>query len=85
VTPEERSLRGRIGAFALHSRGLTNTGPARAAFFERFEREVDPEGTLAPKVRARRADQARRAHMARLALLSSQARRARSARRSRSR
>ncbi|MGH3574069.1 MAG: hypothetical protein ACRDUW_19985 [Pseudonocardiaceae bacterium] len=44
----------------------------------RFERQVDPDNTLAPAERARRAEAARRAHMQRLALASSKARRARS-------
>ena len=35
------------------------TAPARAALFEKFEREVDPDGTLHPAERARRAEQAR--------------------------
>jgi hypothetical protein len=43
----------------------------------RFEKQVDPDGTLDPVERARRADQAMRAHMARLALKSAQARRRR--------
>ncbi|MDH4283496.1 MAG: hypothetical protein OEV36_12635, partial [Myxococcales bacterium] len=67
-------LRGRIGALVVHARGHTNTGPARAAFHTKFEREVDPEGILAPEERARRADYARRAHMSRLALASAVAR-----------
>ena len=41
----------------------------------RFEKEVDPDGVLAPEERARRADQAKKAYFARLALLSAQKRR----------
>ncbi|WP_245612650.1 hypothetical protein [Actinotalea ferrariae] len=41
----------------------------------KFERQVDPEGTLAPDERARRAEHARKAHFARLALKSARARR----------
>jgi hypothetical protein len=42
---------------------------------QRFERQVDPDGTLKPVERRRRAEQAMRAHMAGLALRSAQARR----------
>lgn len=75
MTPAERKLRGQLGAFAIHSRGLTNTGPARAAFLSRFELAVDPDGTLDPVERAKRADYARRAHFTRMALRSARARR----------
>lgn len=50
---------------------------AREAFDARFEREVDPDGTLSPQERARRAAHARKAYFARLALKSAQARRKR--------
>jgi hypothetical protein len=42
---------------------------------QRYEREVDPDGTLDPRERARRAEYAMRAHMSRLALRSVQVRR----------
>jgi len=74
LTPEQRSLRARIGAFALHAQGGTSTRAGTAAFLSRFEREVDPDGTLAPEERARRATLARKAYFARLALASSRAR-----------
>jgi len=74
LTPGQRSLRARIAAHALHAAGRTNTGPASAAFLRRFEREVDPEGQLAPDVRARRAEHALAAHMAALSLKASRAR-----------
>jgi hypothetical protein len=45
------------------------TAPARAAFLARFEREVDPDGTLDPAERERRATEARTAHFARLSAL----------------
>jgi len=63
-----------MAAFAQHSKGRTNTGPARAAFNDRFEREVDPEGVLSPSERARRADFARKAYFTRLAYRSARAR-----------
>lgn len=81
----ERSLRGRIGAYRLHAThdSRETSAPGRAAFLARFEREVDPDGTLTPAERARRAAQARSAHFARLAYLSARARRKRARRRSR--
>jgi hypothetical protein len=68
-----RSLRGKLGAhvrFAGSSREerIAATAPARAAFLARFEREVDPDGTLDPAERALRARHARAAHMIRLRL-----------------
>jgi hypothetical protein len=53
------------------------TAPARAALLSSFERQVDPDGSLDPIERARRAEHARKAHLLRLALKSAQARRAR--------
>ena len=41
----------------------------------RFEREVDPDGTLAPDERACRAEHLRKAHFTRLALASAKSRR----------
>ncbi len=41
---------------------------------DRFEKQVDPEGVLDPKERARRAEHARKAHSLGLALKSAQAR-----------
>lgn len=78
LSPEERSLRARIGAHALHgshdSRGLTAN--ARAAFLQRFVDQVDQESPGLPEgERLRRAEHLLRAHMARLALRSSKARR----------
>ncbi len=79
LTPAERSLRGRIGAYVLHSRYDSRelTKAARAAFESKFEREVDPDGVLPLEERLRRAEMARRAHYARLALASAEARRKR--------
>lgn len=75
LSPKERSLRARLAAHELHAQGKTNTAPARKAFLERFEREVDPEGKLDPAERARRAEHAKSAYFARLALKSARARR----------
>ena len=75
MTPAERTLRGRIGAYSLHAQGGTNTAPARRAFLSKFEKEVDPDGVLAEPERQRRARLARKAHFARLGLKSAKKRR----------
>lgn len=54
------------------------TQPARQAFQDRFEREVDPDGVLRRAERARRAEALRKAYYTRLAYRSAQVRRARS-------
>ena len=73
------ALVGRIGAHALHARHDSReiTAPARRAFLDTFEQQADPDGTLDPAERARRAGHLRKAHFARLALKSAQARRRR--------
>jgi hypothetical protein len=43
------------------------TRPAREAFLQRFERQVDPNGTLPPEKRRQRAEHAKRAYMLQLA------------------
>lgn len=72
-----RAEAGRIG-------GLTTAGtrdaremsaPARKAWMDSWERKADPDLSLTPQERARRASALRRAHMARLAALSAKARR----------
>lgn len=80
LTPSERTLRSQIAAHESWSRTTdrtARTAKARAAALDRFERDVDPEGVLAPEERARRAEHARKAHFKRLALKSAQARRRR--------
>lgn len=68
--------RGRIGGLSTSSRHDPRqyTAAARRKFNERFEREVDPEGVLPSKERARRANAAKRAYFSRLALKSARAR-----------
>jgi hypothetical protein len=51
------------------------TANGRAAFLARFEAEVDPDGTLPPEERRRRAEHARSAYFTRLALAAVKARR----------
>ena len=43
------------------------TRPAREKFLQRFQPEVDPDGTLSVEERRRRAEHAKRAYMLRLA------------------
>jgi hypothetical protein len=78
LDPADMALRGRLGAFVLHSRydPRETTRKARQAFEERFLREVDPDGVLPEAERLRRAAAARRAYFARIALKSVRARRA---------
>jgi hypothetical protein len=77
-----RSLAGRLGGLALAATHDPReyTAAARAAFLDRFAREVDPEGVLPPQERARRAQAARKLYFTRLAYKSAQARRRRGTR-----
>lgn len=83
MTPEQRALRGRLGAAVLHSRYSSTdlTRPARRKFMERFVNEVDPHRRLPEPERCRRAEQARHAYFIRLAFASAKARATRAARR----
>jgi hypothetical protein len=75
----ERVLRARLAAHSLHAQvtdPAAHTAPARRAFLDRFEREVDPDGLLPAAERQRRAEHARKAYFLRLALASAKARRA---------
>jgi hypothetical protein len=78
LTPEQRSLRARLAVHESWARtddAAARTAPARKAFLDRFEKQVDPNGELPPAERTRRAEHARKAYFARLALKSAQARR----------
>lgn len=79
MTPAERRLSAKAAANQRWSRedGTRQGLILRRGFDAKFEREVDPEGLLAPDERARRAARAKKAHMQRLALKSAQARRLR--------
>jgi hypothetical protein len=77
-SPSELSLAARLAAHESWARTedpTVRTAPARQAFMERFEREVDPDGQMPPAERSRRAEHARSAYFARLALKSAEARR----------
>jgi len=80
VTPGQRVSRARLAAYALHAKydPRDTTAAARAAFLDRFEREVDPDGKLGIEERQRRAEAARKVYFTRMALRSAQARRERS-------
>jgi hypothetical protein len=74
-TPAQR---GRIGAHVSWARTAdraARTEPGRKGFLARFEREVDPDGVLPERERARRAEHALKAYMQRLALASAEQRR----------
>lgn len=76
LTPQQRSLRARMAAHAMHSKhdSRETSAAGRNAFLARFEHEVDPDGVLSPIERKRRAEHALKAHMAKLALKSARAR-----------
>lgn len=77
LTPSERTLRARLAAHASWANTAdraARTAPARRAYMKRFERQVDPDNSLDPAERARRAEHALRAQMTRAALRSAQAR-----------
>ena len=79
LTAEERTLRSRIAAHEMHARNDPRaiTEAARRAYLSHFEHLADPDGSLPPAERRRRAEHLRRAHMARLSLQAVRARRAR--------
>lgn len=76
LTPGQRRLRAQIAA---NTRWLSGDRAAqaeamKAGFLAKFEKQVDPDGTLAPEERARRAQTAMTLHMQRLAFKSSKVR-----------
>ena len=82
MSPAERTLRAQLAAhtsWANTTDRTARTARGREAFLAKFEAEVDPDGTLDPIERAKRAESARRAHFSRLALASAKARRERRA------
>ncbi len=77
LSPVERTLRARLAAHSMHAKhdARKTTANGRATFLARFEAEVDPDGTLPPDERRRRAEHARSAYFTRLALAAVKARR----------
>lgn len=79
-TATERTLLAQIAAHESWARTpdrSARTANARKAMLDSFERLVDPDGTLPPAERTKRAAHARKAHFKRMALKSAQARRRR--------
>ena len=71
MTPEQRRLRAQIAANTRWSRPMSRedqSDAARAAIYQRLEREVDPLGELPPDERDRRVRSAARALSAELNL-----------------
>jgi hypothetical protein len=77
MTPAERTLRARAAAYALHSQRDSRevTAKARAAFEDRFVRQVDPDKALPEAERQRRAECARKAYYIALSAKAARARR----------
>lgn len=77
MTDPVAATRGRIGGNTLAARTDMRqvAARARAGFYRKFEREVDPEGVLDPDERARRVQHAISAYYARLSLRAAEARR----------
>lgn len=64
-----RSLNGKIGAHESWARTKDRAGRtenARNAAFERFLKEVDPDGVMSTEDRVKAAENAQRAHMLRM-------------------
>ena len=71
-----RRIAAEISWARTHDRAA-RTRPAREAFIRRFEKEVDPDGTLPPEERRQRAEHAKRAYMLQLSKRSAAARKGR--------
>lgn len=72
LTPEQRAIRsrnGRIGAhesWARTKNRAARTENARVAAFERFLKQVDPDGEMSYEDRLKAAENAQHAHMLRM-------------------
>jgi hypothetical protein len=78
--PMVRDINRRIAAEISWARTrdrVARTRPAREMFLKRFEKEVDPDGTLPVEERRQRAEHAKRAYMLQLAKRSAAAGKAR--------
>ena len=79
-SPEQRALRASIAAHAMWANTTdysARTAKARKAALDRFERLADPDGTMDPIARARKAEHLRQVHYKRMTLTSLKARKAR--------
>lgn len=77
MTPEQRRLSARAASHASWAKTVDRTertSHGTKKFLDRFEKQVDPDGTLPTAERAKRAASARQAYFLNLALKSSQAR-----------
>lgn len=77
MSPEQRRRRARIAAHASWANTTdrkARTAAGTAAFLDRFERQVDPDGTLPEDIRKAMAKHARTAYMLQLAERSAAAR-----------
>jgi hypothetical protein len=79
LSPEQRSMRARMGGLATAARHDSREliRPARAAFDQKFLDEVDPDRSLPEDERNRRVAAARRLHFTKMAFRSAQVRKAR--------
>ncbi|WP_410814824.1 hypothetical protein [Micromonospora sp. 067-2] len=80
LTPEQRRRRARIAAHVSWANTTDRTARTAAgtkAFLDRFERQVDPDGTLPIELRSAMAQHARTAYMLQLAERSAAARKRR--------
>ena len=75
-----KALTGRIGGYAKWAKTddwTAATAKARQAERDRYDKLVDPDGTLPPEVRRKKAEAARREHYSRMGQASAKARRER--------
>jgi hypothetical protein len=77
-TPTQRMLAAQVAAYERWARTPQAERKAHgkrghAGLLARFERELDPDGTLPPDERARQVERLYRAHMARVRLARSKA------------
>lgn len=82
MTPEQRHMRAEKAAYVSWAKTpdrAARTEAARRAAMSRFERQVDPDGTMDPAERAQRAAALRKAHFRSMAYASSRARATRKA------
>jgi hypothetical protein len=77
LTPSQRQTRSRHGSHKSWANTVdrtARTAPGRAGLLRKFEDQVDPDRTLTPEDRAKRAESARKAYYTRLSMLAVKAR-----------
>ncbi|GHC88300.1 hypothetical protein GCM10007079_33150 [Nocardiopsis terrae] len=77
LSDNEKSVRASIAANERWARTADRTANGergQAGLQARFEKQVDPDGTLDPEIRARMAENAKAAHFKRMQLASAKAR-----------